>query len=190
MRDAMSPASRAAAADRIQDAVLAHPAFTSAGVVMAYSTFGSELDTSRILAAVRERGATLVLPRIDRQRDALALHAVDDLAHDLVPNRWGIREPRPEGCRLVHAADLQFVLVPGVAFDPHGRRLGYGKGYYDRLLRRSIAEGGTPYTVAGAFDLQVVNAVPIEAHDFGIMEIVSESRGIGCTVQSGSVTRG
>lgn len=173
-REALDPAFRRAASRRIVDAVLARDAFRRARSVMAYASFGSEVDTSALWQAVLTAGRTLLLPRIDKSRDAIRVYAVRDLARDLETNRWGIAEPRPEACLEIGPAELDFVFVPGVAFDARGGRLGYGKAYYDRLLASSRQAGGTPTLVAGAFAVQVVDEVPMEAHDVPIPVVLTE----------------
>ncbi len=142
---------------------------------MAYCSFGSELDTSRLVADVCAAGKTLVLPRVDRQSGTLALFAVRDPNADLVANGWGIREPRPDVCEPASASRLDFALVPGIAFDASGGRLGYGKGYYDKLFHECKRGGAMPFTVAGAFDVQIVDEVPMEAHDVPIGLVITES---------------
>jgi 5,10-methenyltetrahydrofolate synthetase len=173
-RDALDPAVRREASRRIIDAVLARDAFRDARSVMAYASFGSEVDTAVLCETVLREGKMLLLPRIDKMRDAIRVYEVRDLASDLDTNRWGIREPRPETCREIGPGDLEFVFVPGVAFDADGGRLGYGKAYYDRLLAASTQAGGSPTVVAGAFALQVVDQVPMEPHDVRIPVIVTE----------------
>jgi 5-formyltetrahydrofolate cyclo-ligase len=135
-------------------------------------SFGDELDTTPILTHILATGRTLVLPRMttDNGAPALALHRVDSL-NDLLPGKWGIREPRADA-PLVTLSDIDFALVPGVAFDLEGNRLGYGKGYYDRLLAKRPAS----LTVAAvAFDCQVVDAVPVEPHDAKIDILITPS---------------
>ena len=173
-RDALDPAVRQAASTRIVDAVLARDDFQDASSVMAYASFGSEVDTTRLCETVLREGKTLLLPRVDKTRDALRVYEVRDLARDLDTNRWGIREPRPEACREVDLRALEFVFVPGVAFDMHGGRLGYGKAYYDHVLTASMQSGGSPTLVAGAFAVQIVEDVPMEPHDVPIPVVVTE----------------
>ena len=173
-RDGLDPAFRQAASRRIVDAVLARDAFRDARSVMAYASFGSEIDTSVLCETVLRVGKTLLLPRVDKTRDAIRVYEVRDLARDLDTNRWGIREPRPETCREVGPGELEFVFVPGVAFDTRGGRLGYGKAFYDRLLAASTQAGGSPTLVAGAFAVQVVEDVPMEPHDVRIPVVVTE----------------
>ena len=173
-RDGLDPAARQAASRRIADAVLARDAFRAARRVMAYGSFGSEVNTSVLCETVLREGKMLLLPRVDKTRDAIRVYGVRDLARDLDTNRWGIREPRPETCREIGPGELEFVFVPGVAFDARGGRLGYGKAYYDRLLAASAQAGGSPTLVAGAFAVQVVDQVPMEPHDVPIPSIVTE----------------
>lgn len=173
-RDGLDPAARQAASRRIVNAVLAHDALRDARRVMAYASFGSEVNTSVLCETVLREGKMLLLPRVDKTRDAIRVYGVRDLARDLDTNRWGIREPRPETCREIGSGELEFVFVPGVAFDARGGRLGYGKAYYDRLLAASTQAGGSPTLVAGAFAVQVVDQVPMEPHDVPIPSIVTE----------------
>jgi 5-formyltetrahydrofolate cyclo-ligase len=173
-RNGLDPAARHAASRRIVEAVLARDDFRDAPSVMAYASFGSEVDTAVLCETVLREGKMLLLPRVDKARDAIRVYEVRDLARDLEANRWGIREPRPETCREVGPGELEFVFVPGVAFDARGGRLGYGKAYYDRLLAASVQAGGAPTLVAGAFAVQVVDQVPMEPHDVPIPVVVTE----------------
>ncbi len=188
-RDALTADDRALASERICEGIFALAAYQRASVVMAYSSFGSEVQTAGLLADVCARGKTLVLPRIDRAADALGLFVVRDPAGELVANAWGIREPRPEVCAPATPADIGFVLLPGVAFDTGGRRLGYGKAYYDRLLQSWMRERALPFTAAGVFEAQMLDRVPIAAHDVPVACIVTESRTIDAS-QSLEIGRG
>jgi 5-formyltetrahydrofolate cyclo-ligase len=170
-RDALDGQFRANAAAAILSTLLQLEELTRAGSVLAYSSFGTELDTHGFLDRVIESGRQLVLPRVDRAERRLRLYAVADLDRDLASGTWGIREPDPDRCREVTLADVDFVLVPGVAFDTRGGRLGYGGGFYDRLL--ATAEPSLP-RVAAAFAVQVVDAVPVEGHDRTMTTLVTE----------------
>ena len=96
------------------------------------------------------------------------------LETELRPGPWRIPEPDPARCDLAAPADIDFILVPGVAFDPDGGRLGYGAGYYDRLLAAWPAP--LPALVALAFEIQIVPAVPVLAGDHRVDLIVTESQ--------------
>jgi 5-formyltetrahydrofolate cyclo-ligase len=137
---------------------------------MAYVSFGGEFETGELVADVLARGKTLVLPRVDRDSRGLKLHAVRDLERELVPGVWGIRQPRAD-CPEISASKLDFVLVPGVAFTRRGERLGYGGGYYDRLIRGFARR---PPLIAAAFELQLVPELPTTERDQAVDLVVTE----------------
>ena len=171
-REALGPAARDTLSEEIFGRITALETFRHAATVLAYAHFGSEPCTSAFLQTVLDAGKTLVLPRVE-DRNLLGLYAVTDLQRELAPGTWGIREPRPEACARVEPQALDFVLVPGVAFDRRGGRLGYGGGFYDRLiggLRRR------PALVAGAFEVQMVERVPSDDHDVRVDLVVTEGR--------------
>ncbi|MBI3529678.1 MAG: 5-formyltetrahydrofolate cyclo-ligase [Betaproteobacteria bacterium] len=170
LRDAADAASRSSNSQTITQKLSALPAYRAANVVAAYASFGSELDTSEFLARVLTDGKQLLLPRINRAQRALELRHAIDLGADLVSGVWGIREPA-ERCPIVSVTKVEFILVPGVAFTARGARLGYGGGFYDRLLAsldRRIAR------IAAVFELQVVDHIPEGAHDQRVDQVVTE----------------
>jgi 5-formyltetrahydrofolate cyclo-ligase len=169
-RDALSGGERALLSVRIVTAILALSTYQKAGAVLAYASFGTELQTDELLRRVLDDGKALVLPRVERGR--LGLYEVRDLARDLAPGTWGIREPEPDRCPPADAAGVGFALIPGVAFDRRARRLGYGGGFYDRLLAGGLPEG-TPL-VSGAFEVQIVDEVPTDPHDAPVDFVVTE----------------
>ena len=173
-RDALDLPTRARLSAAAIERAQALDAFRRARVVLGYASFGSELDTRLLLQQVLAGGRTLVLPRVDREARRLGLHEVRDLDAELRPGTWGIPEPVPARCRLVAPAEIDFVLVPGLVFDPEGGRIGYGAGYYDRLL--GAWPEPLPPLVAAAFELQVVPAVPVLATDRRVDLVVTESR--------------
>ena len=172
-RDALPPADRADYGQRITASLLRLPEVMQARRILAYLSFGSEFDTSALIDALRAGGARLVLPRVEREQRALSLYAVEDLDSDLAPGVWGIREPRPERCERVARETVDLVLAPGVAFTPRGDRLGYGGGFYDRLLGDWPQR---PPIVAGTFETQVVDALPCGAHDVPVDRVVTQAR--------------
>ncbi len=137
---------------------------------MAYASFGTELRSDELLRRVLAAGKVLLLPRVER--GGLCLYEVRDLAGDLKPGTWGIREPRPDRCRPADPGSVTFALIPGVAFDERARRLGYGGGFYDRLLAGGLPEG-TPLA-SGAFGVQIVDEVPVDPHDAPVDLVVTE----------------
>jgi 5-formyltetrahydrofolate cyclo-ligase len=177
-RDALAPEARRAASAAILAALGGLEAWHGARRVLAYASFGSEPDTAALNQAVLARGAALVLPRVDRAIRGLTLHRVADPAADLRPGTWGILEPDPGRCPAVEPATVDLVVVPGVAFDATGGRLGYGGGYYDRLLAEVPASAAR---IALAFELQVVDRVPAGPADRRVDLIVTERRTVRAT---------
>jgi 5,10-methenyltetrahydrofolate synthetase len=170
-RDTVDLASRTRTSQTITQRLRALPAYRAASVVAAYASFGSELDTADFLATILADGKRLYLPRIDRVQRILELRRVTHLGADLVPGVWGIREPA-ERCPILALAHIEFMLVPGVAFTAGGARLGYGGGFYDRLLV-SLERRGV--RVAAAFQLQMVDQLPEGPHDQRVDMVVTET---------------
>ena len=169
-RDAADVASRSRRSQTIARKLRALPAYRAARGVAAYASFGSEFDTSEFLSAVLADGKVLALPRVNRAQRALEMRHVVDLDADLVAGVWGIREPAPR-CPLLEPAMIDFMLVPGVAFAASGARLGYGGGFYDRLLasldRRTAR-------IAAAFQLQIVEQLPEGPQDQRVNDLITE----------------
>ena len=170
-RDALDPAERAARSAAIAAALVAHPSYAGARAVLLTAPFRSEWDARSVLEHALASGRDVALPRVDAARRMLELLRVDDPARDLVTGFQGIPEPA-EHCPRADLAALGWALVPGIAFDGRGRRLGYGGGYYDRLLPL-LPRGG--WRAAGAFDGQWVERVPAATHDARVDLVVTES---------------
>lgn len=171
-RDALAADLRCDHSARITHALLELDAYQTARNVAAYVSFGSEFDSAAFIRDVLARGQRLALPRIDEARENLEMRAVADPEHDLIAGTWGIREPRPEHCPLVALKELDFVLVPGLAFSRHGERLGYGKGFYDRLIAKLNADCRL---VAAAFSCQIVPHIPTTETDRRVHLVVTET---------------
>ena len=169
-RAALPEGERALLSGRIVATILGLPTYQNADVVLAYASFGTELQTDELLRRVLNDGKVLVLPRV--VGGGLGLYEVRDLARDLAPGTWGIREPEPHQCPAVDRDGVGFALIPGVAFDRGGRRLGYGGGFYDRLLAGGLSDG-TPL-VSGAFEVQILDEVPTDPHDAPVDVVVTE----------------
>jgi 5-formyltetrahydrofolate cyclo-ligase len=160
------------ASTQIADAITNHPAFTHATSIAAFVGVRNEPDTTAILHAAIALHKHLYLPRVaDRHR--LAWTRVHDL-HALLPSPYGLFEPAPALPSILHLPDdLDLVLVPGLAFDSSGARLGHGRGYYDRTLATST----TPrigVTLQRFLDPPEGPAIPTTAHDVFMHAVVTE----------------
>ena len=152
---------RRESSERITQQVIGLDAYRRATCVLAYMSIGTEFDTAQFIANLVASGKQLCLPRVDRQAREIVVHEVADVERDLAPGVWGIREPRAD-CPIAELGRIDFVLVPGVAFTPRCERLGYGAGFYDRLIGRLAHH---PPLVTAAFDLQVLDAIPVTERD-------------------------
>lgn len=176
-RAALSLSARQTANRVISKQVLALGGFRDAQTVLAYMSIAAEFSTSEIARAVMEGDKVLVLPKINKSENVLELFRVANIDADLIPGLWGILEPNAQRCEKISPEEIDFVLVPGLAFDADCRRLGYGGGYYDRLLEDL---GPFASCVAAAFAVQIVASVPVEPHDISLNVIITENQKYVC----------
>jgi 5-formyltetrahydrofolate cyclo-ligase len=171
-RDALPDAERAARSEAIADRLLGLDEATGAATVLAFWSFGSEVDTAPLIDRLRSRGTTVALPRT---RDGDIVPIVWTPGSSMTETSFGSREPA-DG-RVLEGRELDLIVVPGVAFDLSCRRVGYGGGFYDRLLART-REGAA--AIAIAFGMQVVDEVPSGPLDRTVDAIVTEDDVIRC----------
>lgn len=166
---------------RIEANLLSLPWFARAGTIMFYAPYRGEVDVSGAIASALLSGKRVALPRIRRKRPVderaapnagvMDAYLIANWPGDAVSGAYGILEPG-SWCPPVEPPELELVVVPGVAFDRLGFRLGYGGGYYDRFLGQ--VRPGCP-AVGVAFDLQVVPELPRGEHDRRVDAVVTES---------------
>lgn len=171
LRDALPGELRRELGTRITARLLKLDAYREAGTVLAYLSFGGEFDTAAFTRDALANRKKLALPRVNRATRELELFVVRDPEEDVAPGILGIREPLPGRCAPAALEEIGFVLMPGVAFTRDGVRLGYGGGYYDRLLARFASR---PALVAAAFSLQVVDAIPVGETDQRVDAVITE----------------
>jgi 5-formyltetrahydrofolate cyclo-ligase len=171
-RDALAATTRARFGEAIVAALSAREDFRLARTVLLSLAFRSEWETRPLLETALALGKTAVAPRVNLASRMLELHTITDLERDVASGYKGIPEPLAH-CRGVEPSAVDWVLVPGVAFDPRGYRIGYGGGYYDRLLPTLRDDARR---IAGALELQIVERVPAAAHDLKVDVIVTERR--------------
>lgn len=140
----------------------------AASLIAGYRAFGSEADVHGALEAAHGAGAALCLPRVEAD-GVLSLRSYAP-GEPLVPNRWGILEPQAQAAAVSLEA-VRAVLVPALALDERGVRLGYGGGYYDRLLPRL----SNAARVGVVFELQRLDALDAEPHDVHVQWVVTEA---------------
>lgn len=135
LRSNLTPARASGAAKKIAAEFLRLPQVKKAGTVGLYMSKGSEVDTSPILRKLLASKKKVSIPRTDLKKTSLRFFRIEGLK-DCRPGFFNILEPRP-GCRPVLSSEMDLVVVPGIAFDRKGWRIGYGKGFYDKFLNAS-----------------------------------------------------
>jgi len=163
---------RAAASKEVCLRLRKVPEWSAARSVLLYMALADELDLHTLIGDSLRAGKIVAFPRFVAEYQEYVACRVADLANDLSVGRFGIREPGVE-CPVIPLNRLDFVAIPGIAFTLNGRRLGRGRGYYDRLL---APVSGTKCGVA--LDEQVVESIPVGAHDVQLDWIVTPSRSV------------
>ena len=167
---ALAPADRLAGSMKACARLQQEPVWRDARRVLLYSPLPDELDVWPLLREALLAGKNVALPRFDPVHNSYLACRVLNPNDDLQVGRYGIREPR-DNCPAVRLNQLDFVLVPGVAFALDGRRLGRGKGFYDRLL---MSVRGNK--CGAGFDEQIVDDLPVEPHDIRLDCILTPTR--------------
>ncbi|MEU9003457.1 5-formyltetrahydrofolate cyclo-ligase [Streptomyces sp. NPDC059982] len=176
-RRALSPEARAAAAGALARSALALPELAGARTVAAYVSVGAEPGTRELLDALLAAGKRVLLPLLlpDNDLDWAAYEGPAGLAETTHPGKMRLLEPAgpPLGPDAVTGADA--VLLPGLAVDRRGMRLGRGGGSYDRVLARLERAGAHPALVVLLYDEEVVARVPEEPHDHPVQAVATPS---------------
>ncbi len=161
---------------RIELSLLDRSEIKTAETVFTYVNFRSEVSTREIINQLLHQGKQVAVPITRVKEKRLDIVTISDPENDLVPGYWGIPEPREELVdeRLIAPGDIDVIILPGSVFDKRCGRFGYGGGYYDRLLSQIPAAK----RIALAFDLQVVNEIPLKDHDEILDFVITEEQTI------------
>lgn len=169
-RDAFTEEERKAASIRLTDRIIGHQWFYRACVLLGFVGFGSEVDTRELLTEALQKGKKVYVPRVEGED--MYFYRINSL-QELTPGYKGILEPDGTGEKydyLKQEEEKTLLLMPGVAFDLYGNRLGYGKGYYDRFL--ADKEMLRTYSIAIGFACQRVESLPVEATDIKPYQVI------------------
>lgn len=169
LRRVLPKQARAARSASICARLIELPEFDRAAVIVAYAATATEASPEQALAAAEQAGKVVGLPRVDA-RGRLSLHRYR-AGDPLVPSAIGIAEPSADA-ELIEAASIDLIVVPALAFDPRGQRIGYGAGHYDRLLPLL----GRAFKVVIGFDFQLVVQTPDTPGDFALDCVVTDAR--------------
>lgn len=144
--------------------------FLKAKTVLFYLSFDGEVDTVRMIKEAIKQGKRVAVPVIRKESTEIVPSLLHDFDAELKTGPYGVRHPKEEYIRPIPLDSIDLVIVPGLAFDEAGNRLGRGMGYYDRFLSR--LPNDIP-TVGLAFDFQMVRDFPpLEPHDFSVSKVL------------------
>jgi len=168
-RRAFSATEKTPAEQRMLKFLQSWEIFRQAKTIHIFISKTDEPDTSPIIESAWESGKTVAVPCVVPDSFEL-FHSQLKSFEDLSSGALGVLEPSPEGRIAMNPESFDLVIIPGVAFDRQGGRLGYGKGYYDRFLEQTAA-----FRLALAFNFQVLEKVPTEKHDVPMNGVLTES---------------
>ena len=143
-----------------------------------YVNFRSELETLELINRCLSQGKRVAVPLVDASTVSMIPLLIKDPAKDLVPGYYDIPEPDPQQSLRVAALEIDAAVIPGSVFDIHGGRLGYGGGYYDRFL---VNDAPQAKRIGLAFEMQVVEDVPVQPHDQALDILITEKRIVNTT---------
>jgi 5-formyltetrahydrofolate cyclo-ligase len=169
-RSALSKKEREAKSRFIANALFDQELYKSADNIVIYYPFGSEINTLYIIDDALKNGKKIILPKV--RNNELQLCYVKDLKIDLVEGAFGIMEPKAT-CKVARLEDIDLIVLPGTCFDRKMNRIGYGGGFFDRILARMPAATSK---IALAFDIQVLDFIPNEEFDKKVDLIITETK--------------
>jgi 5-formyltetrahydrofolate cyclo-ligase len=167
----LSPADVHAKSAAIGERCFLLPELLAADFVLAYVSRGHEVATHGLIKQLLAMGKHVCVPKFDEPKQQYIASELRDFDNELGKGKFGILEPGMGAVRRVDPEKLDMLLVPGLAFDEAGNRLGRGQGFFDRLLQET-----TGAKLALAYDFQLVEQVPAEEHDARMDFIITETR--------------
>lgn len=173
-RDSISLASRKAMSRKIAKTLRELPTYRKARTVMFYVSFGSEVITNKMIMSAVKEGKNVVVPFLGKSKEEIKAAKITSAKSDLIRGAFGIKEPKPRLCKEIPHRKIDLVVVPAVVFDKACQRVGYGKGYYDRWLKKIPLKA----RIGIAFDAQVIEKIPECRNDIPVSMVITDKRTI------------
>jgi len=173
-RNNLSESNKLNFSDKIKKTLFDLSEYKKAKTILCYMPVNNEVDIISLIKDSLKNKKRVALPRVNKKEHSIEVFEIKNIDNDLEIGCYNILEPKFENKRLNYS-DIDLILVPGVAFDCHGFRIGYGKGYYDGLLKNTNAT-----KIALAYEFQVHDTLPSESHDVCVDKIITENRVIEC----------
>ena len=172
-RNAMTQDEVAVRSSHIHSRLYAMKEFTAANSVMLYASFRNEVDTRGIIEKCINAGKKFFLPAMAKSAVSLVVYEIKDFLKETVIGTFGVIEPKNDSRKCRNLDEIELCLVPGLAFDWHGNRIGWGKGYYDSFFRNFPSKA---MKFGLAYDFQVVEKLETTARDVPVDGLITESK--------------
>lgn len=174
-RDSLTEKERHEKSVEIKNRLYSLPEFKSAKNILFYVSLNSEVDTKAIIKEqLSKKEKKIIIPYVEKNNPLLQLSELKSF-DELEPKTFNILEPKDEFIRKFDLNKLDIILIPGIAFDMNGHRIGYGYGYYDRFLKKLK---NNAKKIGLAFEFQVVESIAESPHDVPVDYIITEKRAL------------
>lgn len=161
---------------RIGERLMRLESYQKSEVVFFYCSKDPEVQTRDLIGKAIQSGKKVALPLCE-DKGRLQVRSIKDLICDCVEGPWGLMEPVIEKTQEVRVEDIEVFVIPGIAFDSKGHRIGWGKGYFDRFLKKLASD---QLKIGLAFEVQLAPLLEIEPHDEKVDVLITENRVIYC----------
>ncbi len=156
----------------ISQRILSHPQFIKAKHVMLYIPFQKEVNIRPVIEEAWKERKNVLVSKTDIRTKRMEPYLVADW-NDIERGNFDLYEPKTSAKTPFPLGKIELVLVPGIAFDLKGHRLGFGAGFYDRFFDRFNT---LPFSLGIAYDFQLIDSLPTEQHDYSLTELITEKR--------------
>jgi len=170
-RDRLSPEEVAKKSDRVFKRLFSLPVFIEANTVLFYMSYRNELDTRKIIQRSIQISKNICLPRMVVDTSDLDVYEINNIEKDTAPGILGITEPRLDAKKCEDLRKIDLCIVPAIAFDRRGHRIGWGKGFYDRFLPKLPA---STKKFGIAYDFQVLERIKSHDRDVPLDGLITE----------------
>ena len=176
-RDAMSLDEVLNLSQVIEDRLYNCEKFLACRDVMFYLSFGNEVRTDEMIKRALMDGKRVYVPRLVKRERRLEVCEIKDMDQEFELGSYDIREPSRSNSRVVSPSKIDAAIAPGLAFDHSGRRVGFGGGYYDWLIKQLPEEA---LRLAVAYGFQIIDSVPQDPWDERVQKIFADNDTINC----------
>ena len=156
--------------------------FKKSKTIFCFLSTSFEVQTERIIRESLRLGKQVLVPLLDPGGENLKASRIPSMDIDFVIGEYGVRQPAPKFRNIVPFSNIDFVVVPGLAFDSFGNRIGYGGGFYDKFFKKIT---GNVSRVAVGYDFQLFNLVPHSDLDEPVHFLITETKALRCRDMSG-----